>query len=53
MTVGSVYAAIWVQWFWIAAIVRGWQIRSVMLPVLGLIASLLAGFAVFMYILVY
>ncbi|MEX0876943.1 MAG: hypothetical protein WD114_05750 [Phycisphaerales bacterium] len=44
---------IWIQWFWIAAIVRGWQIRSVMLLILGLIASLLAGFTVFMYLSVY
>lgn len=44
---------IWIQWFWIAAIVRGWRIRSVFLLMLGLIASLLAGFTVFMYIAVY
>lgn len=44
---------IWIQWFWIAAIVRGWQIRSILLPILGFIASLLAGYTVFMYLSVY
>ncbi len=50
MTICFAYAIIWVQWFWIAAIVRGWQIRSIMLSILGFIASLLAGYTVFMYL---
>jgi hypothetical protein len=50
VTVLFVATLIWIQWFWIAAIRRGWQIRSFMLPILGLIASLLAGYVVFMYL---
>lgn len=41
---------VWVQWFWIAAIVQGWRIRSVLLPVLGVIASLIGGFTALIYI---
>lgn len=44
---------IWIQWFWITAVVKGWRIRSILLPILGFIASVLGGFTVFMYILVY
>lgn len=50
VTVLFVATLIWIQWFWIAAILRGWQIRSIMLPILGLAASLLAGFTMFMYL---
>tara|TARA_R110002073_G_scaffold336260_2_gene531530 strand:- start:81456 stop:81983 length:528 start_codon:yes stop_codon:yes gene_type:complete len=53
VTIGLLFGMIWVQWFWITAIVVGWRIRSVLLAVLGLIASLLAGFTVFMYLSVY
>ncbi len=53
VTVLLIATLIWIQWFWITAIVKGWQIRSIMLPVLGLIASLLAGFTVFLYLSVY
>jgi len=55
LSVTILFAAmvIWVQWFWIAAIVVGWRIRSIVLQILGIIASLLAGYTVFMYILVY
>ena len=53
VTIGLLFGLIWVQWFWITAIVVGWRIRSVLLAVLGLIASLLAGFTVFMYLSVY
>ena len=50
VTVLFVATLIWIQWFWITAILRGWQIRSIMLPILGLAASLLAGFTMFMYL---
>ncbi len=50
VTVLFVATLIWIQWFWIAAVVRGWRIRSFMLPILGLVASLLAGYTVFMYL---
>lgn len=53
VTVLFVATLVWIQWFWIAAILRGWQIRSFMLPVLGLIASLLAGYTVYLYLTVY
>ncbi len=44
---------IWIQWFWLAATVRGWRIRSIVLPILGFMASLLAGYTAFMYISAY
>ncbi|MFG0245129.1 MAG: hypothetical protein ACF8MF_03640 [Phycisphaerales bacterium JB052] len=50
VTVLFIATLVWIQWFWIAAVVRGWRIRSFMLPMMGLVASLLAGFTVFMYL---
>jgi len=44
---------IWLQWFWIAALKVGWDIRPAwLIGILGVIGSLLAGFAIFMYIAV-
>jgi hypothetical protein len=45
---------IWLMWFWAAAIRVGWTVRpSWLLIVLGMIASLIAGFTTIMYISVY
>lgn len=46
-------SAVWIQWFWISACVVAWRIRSLPLLLLALIASLLAGYTVFMYLSVY
>jgi len=53
ISIAFIAIIVWTQWFWIAAIVRGWRVRSFMLPVLGLITSLLAGFTALVYIEVY
>ena len=44
---------LWIQWFWIAAYIIGWRIRSIVLLLLTLIASLLAGFTASVYISVH
>lgn len=48
------FMIVWIQWFWIAAIKVGWEIRPYwLISLLGVIASLLSGFTAIMYGVVY
>ncbi|MHA7811826.1 MAG: hypothetical protein ACX94C_00330 [Phycisphaerales bacterium] len=49
----AVVMLIWLQWFWIAAFVIGWRIRSFVLLILALLASSLGGLVVYMYLTYY
>lgn len=44
---------VWVQWFWMAAYIKAWRVRSNLLLALAVFTSLLGGFTVFVYMLAY